>query len=362
MKIALVILHADPARGGAERYTIDLANALAPAGHDVSLLASSFAAVPSGVTRVALASNGLTRTSRYHGFLESLTAHLDKTKYDIIHAMLPVPRCDVYHPHAGLAVAAVQQKRLHAALNPRRRVFARVERQLLTTACPPVVIALSQYVKRAIEKHYPAIGERLQILFNAVDLEHFQLATRAPSDATRALIIAQDFERKGLPPTIEALARVHDPRFRLVVVGKESSDAYQRQAAARGVADRITFAGATTNPLPFYQDADFFVLPTKHDPCSLVVLEALAMGLPVISTRFNGACEIMTDGVHGFILDDPSDVTALADRMKKLLDPDVRAAMSAACLELRPKLAYEHHLSTLLSIYSRIIAERASHV
>jgi UDP-glucose:(heptosyl)LPS alpha-1,3-glucosyltransferase len=88
------------------------------------------------------------------------------------------------------------------------------------------------------------------------------------------------------------------------------------------------------------------------------VLEALAMGLPVISTVFNGATEIMTDGVHGFVVPDPRDTRAIADAMVKLDDADRRAAMSRACLELRPRLSYEHHLGELLTIYQRIVSAK----
>jgi UDP-glucose:(heptosyl)LPS alpha-1,3-glucosyltransferase len=111
-----------------------------------------------------------------------------------------------------------------------------------------------------------------------------------------------------------------------------------------------------------YTQSDFFVLPTKHDPCSLVVLEALAMGLPVITTRFNGACEIMTHGVHGYILEDPNNVQALAEAMRKMLDPQRRAEISEACLELRPKLSYQHHLDQLLAIYQAIVHARDARV
>jgi len=96
------------------------------------------------------------------------------------------------------------------------------------------------------------------------------------------------------------------------------------------------------------------VLPTRHDPCSLVVLEALAMGVPVISTVFNGACEIMHDGQEGFVLDDPGDIPALAEAMTRLMDTEFRAAMSRACLELRPALAYEKHVERLLGIYASV--------
>jgi UDP-glucose:(heptosyl)LPS alpha-1,3-glucosyltransferase len=75
------------------------------------------------------------------------------------------------------------------------------------------------------------------------------------------------------------------------------------------------------------------------------------MGLPVISTKFNGATEIMTNGVHGYILDNPTDLRSIADAMKKLLDPKRRSEMSQACLALRPRLSMEHHLEKLEEIY-----------
>ena len=82
------------------------------------------------------------------------------------------------------------------------------------------------------------------------------------------------------------------------------------------------------------------------------------MGLPVVSTVFNGACEIMTDGTHGYVLRDPFDVEALAAAMRKLMDPARREQMSRACLELRPRLAYAHHLEQLLAVYRGLRRER----
>src|SRR2546423_13773910 len=107
MKIALVILHADPSRGGAERYTFDLAVALARRGHDVSLLATTFSEVPQRVTKVELPATGATRTGRYVRMLDALDKHLKSGGYDVVHAMLPVRRCDGFPPHAGRAGAGV---------------------------------------------------------------------------------------------------------------------------------------------------------------------------------------------------------------------------------------------------------------
>jgi len=228
--------------------------------------------------------------------------------------------------------------------------MADVERVLLTGALPPVVLCLSHYVRRAFRSHYALDDAHSPILFNGVDLNRFEPAPRPHGDTVKALFIGQDDERKGLREAMIA-SETADPRLELLVVGKERLAPMSR---------RQHFVGEVSDPRPFYRQADFFVLPTKHDPCSLVVLEALAMGVPVISTRFNGACEIMTDGVHGFVLDDPTDVNALAEAMRKMLDPALRARMSAACLELRPRLSYENHLRNLLGIYERIVQSRRS--
>ena len=384
MKIALVILHADAARGGAERYTVDLAEGLRRRGHQVSLLASSLTPDLQSPQNVQLPAAGASRDGRYLRFLDRLDRHLATTQYQIVHAMLPVRRCDIYHPHAGIAAAAVahghlkyegafQQvvSRVATRLNRRRQRFAEVERTLLTGDKPPMVLCLSNYVRRSLAEHYTLPDSRLATLFNAVDLARFDPAARPEARAAErqrlgidphkivALLLANDFERKGLREAIRATAKVRDARLTLLVAGKQIPKPYRALATKEGV-EQIVFAGSTTDPAALYQAADFFLLPTRHDPCSLVVLEALAMGLPVISTVHNGACEIMTDGQEGLVLADPADIITLADAIRTMLDPDRRARMSAACKALRPRLAYDHHLDALGAIYRRAAEASAS--
>jgi UDP-glucose:(heptosyl)LPS alpha-1,3-glucosyltransferase len=213
-----------------------------------------------------------------------------------------------------------------------------------------VVLILSDYVKQFVTRHYPALSQqKLQKLFNSVDLDRFQ-ADRGPKKASneiKALIIAQDFERKGVGEAIEAVKSVNQrqnsdqPRLRLIVVGKEH---------AAGVEGDVTFVGETSKIAPIYADCDFFVLPTRHDPCSLVVLEALAMGLPVITTKQNGAAEIISEGREGFILESRDD-PLLVERMRQMLDRELRQRMSEAALALRPKLSQDEHVNRLLQIY-----------
>src|SRR5258705_6789475 len=99
------------------------------------------------------------------------------------------------------------------------------------------------------------------------------------------------------------------------------------------------------------EGVDFFGLPTRHDPCSLVVLEALAMGLPVITTKQNGAAEIMSEGHEGFVLEESRNVPLLSEKMRELMDPMVRAQMREAALALRPRLSQEQHVDRFLAIY-----------
>jgi UDP-glucose:(heptosyl)LPS alpha-1,3-glucosyltransferase len=380
VKIALVILHADAARGGAERYTLDLANALVKRGHEVSLLASSFADQPFPGKAVTLASAGATRTGRYNSFLDSLDAELTRNAYDIVHAMLPVRQCDVYHPHAGIAGEMITSGHLNKSglinkaiawvgnrTNRRRLAFASIEKQLLRTR--PTVLCLSELIKHVVRGEYPNLpDDKLVSLFNGTDLCKFDPTTRAEArdeirdrfsithDETVALILAQDFERKGLALAIEAVAKV--PGIILLVGGKPDPAQYRQLAKSRGVADRVIFAGQVSDPVSFYKAADFFVLPTRFDPCSLVVLEALAMGLPVISTAQNGACEIMQDGIHGKVLANPDDIDALIAAVREMADPTVRSAMSINCLHLRPILSQDAHIDRLERVYQQILSSR----
>jgi UDP-glucose:(heptosyl)LPS alpha-1,3-glucosyltransferase len=306
-----------------------------------------------------------------------LDRHLNSAEYDVVHSALPVTRCDVYHPHAGLAIDAIANghrkhqgwkqwvARIANQWNGRRQAFAKIERRMLAAPVPPIVISLSQYVQTSIMSHYPLPSHRHARLFNAVDLQRFDPATAAEEGCAwrrrlgldeadiLALMIAQDFARKGLTECLAALAQTPEPRLKLVVVGKPDPTMWKQQALAAGIADRVIFAGPTQCPAACYAAADVFVLPTKHDPCSLVVLEALAMGVPVITTSHNGAAEVMTSGQEGLVLSDPHDVAALADALQTVCDGPTRTAMAERCLQLRPRLSYDHHLETLLQIYGR---------
>jgi UDP-glucose:(heptosyl)LPS alpha-1,3-glucosyltransferase len=376
VKVALVILHAEPAKGGAEGYTVNLAGSLKRRGHNVFLLSTSFSESARVVGNVPLAFSGLTRLGRYRSFVNSLETHLQTARYDVVHAIAPVWRCDLYHPQAGLSAEALASGHLRygglrrpldqiaTSLNAKRQFVGSVEREMLTHGGSRTkVLCVSELVKQTARAHYGLPEDRLVTLFNAIDPARFDPAAkpgageklrqrlRIGPDKVVALVVAQDFKRKGVRPAVEAVARIDDPRLVLVVVGKPDPRDYRALAVTLGVADRVIFAGPTVDTYPYYQAADFFVLPTWHDPCSLVALEALAMGLPTITTAQNGAHEAIGEGVHGFTLASPADVDGLAARMRELIPAGRRAPMRQACLALRPRLSWEAHLDQIESLY-----------
>jgi UDP-glucose:(heptosyl)LPS alpha-1,3-glucosyltransferase len=366
VKIGLIIQHADASRGGAERYTIDLARGLAHRGHDVHLISSSFVDIPWEVRQEKMPGNGLTRLSRYNRFLSWAEQHVATTPYDVTHAMLPVKRCDIYHPHAGVeADSILSASSLDRTFNLKRKKAVAVEHDLIV-AREPIVLCLSDYVKQAVTKHYELDAKKLVVLHNGVSLKRFDPA--AKPDAGKAvrkelrigdkkvvgLIVAQDFERKGVREAILALSKASDARLVLLVVGKDNPNAYMKLAKKSRVGEYVFFAGPMKDVYAAYRAADFFVLPTKHDPCSLVVLESLVMGLPVISTKQNGATEVMTPGKHGFVIDKPGNIDSLCDAMKQMLSDPKRQAMSRQCLTLRPALSQEHHVDEVTRLYMRM--------
>src|SRR5262249_34981442 len=138
-----------------------------------------------------------------------------------------------------------------------------------------------------------------------------------PDNAVVAAMIAMNYRLKGLEPLLNALTLLPDNLpFMLLVAGSPKFNSYERLAARLGVQNRVRFIGHCADIRRVFFAADMLVHPTFYDPCSLVVLEALACGLPVITTKNNGAGELMHPPAEGYVVDDPHDLPILADRLR----------------------------------------------
>ncbi len=358
MNVLLVILHADSARGGAEGYCVHLLHALLARGVNARIAAATFEASIPKEARVPLRFDGLTRGGKYQAFLDSLDADAESQSYDVVHAMLPVRRCDVYHPQAGVEAITFPRASLPQRLTNRRRaMFARVERQLLRDPLGPVILCLSNRTRDetiALANN----ADRVLTLYNGVESDRFVRARArgGPDTPPRIVLVGQDFARKGVDIAIRALALVKgDEAPVLDLVGKDDPARYRAIARELGIEPRVRFIGASRDVPAVLSGASALIHPARFEPFGMVVPEAMLMGVPPIVSRISGASEIVRDGIDGRVVDGESAGTwarAIEDVLGR------QKSYAEACITRGAELSYSSHLDKLLAIYGRIIAER----
>ncbi|MBI4575180.1 MAG: glycosyltransferase family 4 protein [Planctomycetes bacterium] len=198
-------------------------------------------------------------------------------------------------------------------------------------------------VRAEVTHRFGVDPARVRVVPNGVDLERFRPAgPEAREGARRALGVATDealalfvgrpFAPKGLGTLLEAAARPESARPWVVVAGGEASGPWRRLARRLGV--RARFLGEVRDLGPLHGAADVLAAPTFYDPCSLATLEALAAGLPVVTTRDNGAGEGLEEAGAGLVLEEAGDAVALARALGALLGPEGRESRRSAARRL----------------------------
>ncbi len=175
-----------------------------------------------------------------------------------------------------------------------------------------------------------------------------------------------NYRLKGLEPLLYSVQtmlarpeyRLRPPPFRLLVAGHPNTRRYERLARRLNIHQHLCFVGHCAEMRNAYFAADFLVHPTFYDPCSLVVLEALACGLPVITTRANGASELMKPMGEGYVIDDPHDHQHLAWCLVQMLDNSRRHTFSLAARKTAAQWSFEHHYRQLLSVFAEAAKRR----
>jgi UDP-glucose:(heptosyl)LPS alpha-1,3-glucosyltransferase len=386
MRIAIVQETVDTQRGGAETSTRELAGHLAALGVEVTVVyrgERAAALTDERVTYLPIAVAGFSRALRTYRFVQAVPGVCRELRCDVVHAITPCLCADVYQPRGGTfaetvarGLAAVRSpaaravKRVGRLFNVRQRFLLRLERTLLRRRPARVVVAaVSQYVGRQVTEGYGFPAERTRVIFNGVDVaplaegererrrEERRRALGLESTVPLVLFVAHNFKLKGLEALLYAVAdgaHAGAEPCHLVVAGRDRPERYRRLAARLGLGERVHFVGAQTPIREWYAAADVLAHPTWYDPCSRVVLEALALGLPVVTTRLNGAAEVMEPGRHGEVIARPADTAALAASLRRALDPAVGAACRADAARLRVELSMARHARELKALYEEL--------
>jgi UDP-glucose:(heptosyl)LPS alpha-1,3-glucosyltransferase len=318
--------------GGAEAYLIRLASALRSSGQETTLITTSDWPAerwPFGDIQHLPGKSPREFAAAFQG------AH---SGCDIHFSMERVPGCDVYRAGDGVHAAWLARrdafepfwKKATRWLNRKHGEILELERRVFDPANTRLVIANSRMVRDEILSHFSFPQDRVQVVYNGIQ----PFANLPPRDEARrqfgldpqtfcVLFLGTGWERKGLANAIKAVEMVDDAT--LLVAGRGPADLYPGR--------NVRFLGPVSDIAALFAAADVMTLPTWYDPFSNACLEALAAGLPVITTNANGFSEIMTPEIHGSIVP-TGDALALAEAIESWRDADRRTEARPMCLQL----------------------------
>ncbi len=335
MRIAIVRQRYN-AYGGAERFVERATGALALEGADLTVISREWSGARGEVKWLRCDPFYAGRLWRDWSFARAVCRQTVPGRFDLVQSHERIPCCEVYRAGDGVHAQWLEHraKQLSAsargwlAVHPYHRYVLEAERRLFASPRLRAVICNSRMVREEIRCWFGVPDAKLRVIYNGVDLDSFnprlreahrsELRSRLgiPDAAPVILFVGSGFERKGVPTLLEAFARMKQHERRLVVVGRDRlQERLRARAGSLGVSDRVHWAGAQSDVRPWYGAADVFALPTLYDPFPNAALEALACGLPVVTTRNCGAAELIEPAGNGWVCQDPLDAEELGHKL-----------------------------------------------
>ncbi len=328
-------------RGGVERIALEAANFLAKRGHRVTLVcvecdrvdlhpSIKIAHVDAPLRPPALRLWAFARRSRR--VLKKLENVDCVASFG---AMSPRGVYWVQSVHAAwLDISGKKRKglaRLKQKLNPLHPVALRFERRNFGTRHYDKLVALTPEVRDDLHRFYGVPEDDVVIIPNGFSPDEFNPERAArerarvrdeldlPPSARVVCFVANETARKGFGPLLRAIAGLNDSSIHLLAVGRLDVRAFERRIETLGLTGRVHAVGPTNEVARYLAAADCFALPTQYEAWGLVIVEALACGLPVLTSRLAGAAVAVDEGRSGFLLDDPEDAGEIASRLRELL-------------------------------------------
>ena len=367
LRLALVRRGYSPT-GGAEAYLKRLARGVIEVGHKVQLIATNEWPEdqwPLGpITRL--------RAESVIGFADELEQVRPQLDCDGLLSLERVWSCDVYRAGDGVHRAWLARRRkfelplkqFARALNRKHRDLLHLEQLLLASRKAGRVIVASQMVKNEIVDLYGYPADRIDIVHNGVPLDKFRFDSelreksredlKLKPDQIALLFAGSGWERKGLLFAIQAMALCKNTKMRLLVAGRGNEMLYKTKRLRFWREEPVQFLGEVADISRVYAAADIFILPTIYDPFSNACLEALACGLPVITTGSNGFSEIIEDAVHGSIVNHAGNLVGLRDAIRFWSDPSRRAAARSANIERASQFDISRNVEQTLEILTDV--------
>jgi UDP-glucose:(heptosyl)LPS alpha-1,3-glucosyltransferase len=348
--------------GGIETATAGLLAALRNAGHDIELISTRRQAAVPGVVVRRVPTLRHPSALRLISFAVAARAAAARHGYDLVQSHERALRQDLYRAGEGCHHGYLEAMgRRLVGLNIYHRLVLALERRIFQLRAARHVVAISRQGKEEIERRYGTDPERVTLIYNGVDLERFhpdnrrrhrrrtREILRVPDAAWTVLFVGSGFERKGLGPLLEAFARGPDAGSRLVVTGKGNVARYRGLAARLGIGERTIWTGPQQRVERLYAAADAVALPARYEPFGNVHLEALASGVPVLSSARAGGAEIVRPGENGWIAAEPA-AGPIAEGLAALRDAP-RGGWAAGTRASVERFTYEAQARAFTALY-----------
>jgi UDP-glucose:(heptosyl)LPS alpha-1,3-glucosyltransferase len=291
--------------------------------------------------------------------------------YDLVHSHEWVLGMDILSMHG------IPHKRWMRQARKKRFTFSALSRGWLERKClrgpkVPMLLPVSSLVREELLKEYPVPGSKVRIVHPGVSPERFRFSHRedirkelrrfhgVTEDQLVMLFVGMNFEIKRLDLVLKATATLvkrEKPTadVKVWVVGKGDVNRYEKMCGELGIRDRATFVSETREIEKYYAASDLFVMPSEFDTFGMVVLEAMAGGLPVIITKRVGARDLVENNVSGLILSEDPSPSELADGIFALRDPDRRLGMGEKAQQVAFQNTWEKTASRVWDCYQEIM-------
>ncbi len=379
MKIALVIKDYSLKKGGLERYVVNLSRELINMGHNVHVFAN-FRDTPD-YTRIIFHHVPIIKFSfvlKNFSFAVNSRRLLKQNKFDIINGFSRIYPLDVYrigHKIRRHLLEVQYPNRLTKILkylSIKHLTILYLEGQVFKKKNHRKIIANSELGKQHAIYYHAVPENNIEVIYNGVDPDKFNPQVKSLyRDGTRKklgikkneivlLFVGRNFKLKGVKTIIESIPLLGEEKenVRVLIVGKGKSSYFLRLAKKLDVKNRIFFAGERSDIEKLYAAGDIFIFPTFYDPFANVCLEALACGLPVITTKMNGASEIIENGRNGYVVEDYTSPDELAARIADILPNDLRKSMSACACETAKEYTPFNNAARVEKLYKSILKNK----
>ena len=358
LRVAVLNRIFSPTGGGAERYSIALVEELAQR-HELHVFAQKIEHQWPGVTYHKLWTP-LVKPRWLNQIWYAVTSWwATRCGFDVVHShentwhgqvqtvhVLPI-KYNLFQGRHGWRLALRWFKVL---TSPRLLVYLGFEHLRFSLRAGRRIVVTSTSLKSIMSQTYPQALSAMHVVTPGVKYVP-GLASNAEQEAARRrlglplvgsciLFVGNDYKKKGLTTLIQALQKLDDESFVAVVGHSAQIPKFHEQMNAAGLAGRIFFLGSLHDVSDAYVAADCLAHPTLEDTFAMVVLEAMAHGLPVVvsQAQYCGISELLQHELNALILDDPRDAASLSNALRRVLnETSLRARLSDAAITFANK-------------------------